>query len=187
MDAKQFLDFLGRAGNLKWVPRHCVTRDGRRESVAEHCWRLALTALLLEEEFPDLDMNRVVALCLVHDLGEAVTGDIPTFQKTREDEEVEQRAVETLLEGLEPAPRARVRELFRELDAGQTPEARLLRALDKLEAVVSHNESPLSTWEPLEYDLNVSHGLAEAAGFSAVAALREQARQDSLDKIRRGE
>ena len=42
-------------------------------------------AYLLQDEFPDLDMNKVIKMCLIHDLGECFTGDIPTFEKTDED------------------------------------------------------------------------------------------------------
>ena len=62
------------AERLKSVPRHCYTAEGERESVAAHAWRVALLALLLEKEQPDIDMRRVIELALVHDLGEAVTG-----------------------------------------------------------------------------------------------------------------
>ena len=187
MDAKQFLDFLHRAERLKCNTRHCVTSTSRPESVAEHSWRLALMALLLEKDFPQLDMVRVVEMCIIHDLGEAVTGDIPTFRKTEQDVQVENQAVEQLFSGLEPAAREKFTALFAEMDALETPEARLCKSLDKLEAVISHNESPLSSWEPLELELNVSYGIREAAEFPPVAALREQARQDTLEKIQKGE
>ena len=187
VDAKSFLAFLSQAERLKCNTRHCVTSTGRPESVAEHSWRTALMALLLAEEFPQFDINKVVAMCLVHDLGEAVTGDIPTFQKTQGDEAVEEKAVAELLLGLAPAPRARVRALFEEIARLDTPEARLFKALDRLEAVIAHNESPLSSWEPLEYDLNVTYGTREAAEFPPLAALREQVRLDTLEKIQKGE
>lgn len=107
MDTQRLLAFLSQAEQLKHRTRHNIGEDGRRESVAEHCWRAALMALLLEPEHPEIDCRRVMELCLVHDLGEAITGDIPTFRKTEEDEQREERAVEQLLELLEPAQRKR--------------------------------------------------------------------------------
>ena len=67
--------------------RHCFTAPGRAESVADHSWRIALMAMLLtgEEEFKSMDMNKVIRMCLIHDLGETFTGDIPAFQKTAAD------------------------------------------------------------------------------------------------------
>ena len=77
MEAKELLRVLHTAERLKDETRHCYTSGGRRESVAEHSWRLALTALFLRDEFPALDMDRVIRMCLIHDLGECFTGDIP--------------------------------------------------------------------------------------------------------------
>ena len=94
MDARELLNALHVAERLKDATRHCYTSGGRHESVAEHSWRLALMAFFLRDEFPEADMDRVVRMCLIHDLGEAFTGDIPTFEKTEADEQRE----ETLLD-----------------------------------------------------------------------------------------
>ena len=59
---------------LKDATRHCHTSGMRHESVAEHSWRLCLFAYFLKDEFPDLDMDRVIRMCLIHDLGECFTG-----------------------------------------------------------------------------------------------------------------
>ena len=93
MEAKELLRVLHTAERLKDETRHCYTSGGRRESVAEHSWRLALTALFLRDEFPALDMDRVIRMCLIHDLGECFTGDIPSFLKSGGDEERERSAV----------------------------------------------------------------------------------------------
>ena len=103
MEQRKFVEFLALAEKLKCNTRHSFTTSGRKESVAEHSWRLALMAMLCAEEYPHLDMNKVIRMCIVHDLGEAVTGDVPSFYKTKDHEAEESRAIETLLEGL-PAP-----------------------------------------------------------------------------------
>lgn len=103
MEAKELLRVLHTAERLKDETRHCYTSGGRRESVAEHSWRLALTALFLRDEFPALDMDRVIRMCLIHDLGECFTGDIPSFLKSGGDEERERSALETWVASL---PRA---------------------------------------------------------------------------------
>ena len=84
-----FLDFMGKMEKLKSVPRHCVTSDGVTEVVAAHCWRMALMALMLKDEIPEVDMDKVIHMCLLHDIGEAVTGDIPSFEKTQKHEKTE--------------------------------------------------------------------------------------------------
>jgi len=104
MDIRAYLNFLAVAEKLKCNTRHSWTSTGRHESVAEHSWRLALMAYLVKDEFPELDMDRVIQMCLFHDMGEAVTGDIPAFEKSQADEETEKTAVSRLAEML-PAPR----------------------------------------------------------------------------------
>ena len=89
MNAREYLEILHVAERLKDTPRHCTTANRRTESVAEHSWRIALMAFLLRHEFPDLDIDKVVGMCLIHDLGECFTGDIPTFIKTDSDRNTE--------------------------------------------------------------------------------------------------
>ena len=73
MEIRRLLDFLKTAEQLKCNTRHSYTSSGRLESVAEHSWRLALMAMLVGDEFPELDMDKVIKMCLIHDMGEAIT------------------------------------------------------------------------------------------------------------------
>ena len=121
MEPNKLLDILHTAERLKDTLRHCDTSKGRRESVAEHSWRLALMAFFLRDEFPDTDMDRVIRMCLIHDLGECFTGDIPSFNKTAADEEQEDRLLHRWVDSL-PAPYAReMHELYRR---GYTPKVK---------------------------------------------------------------
>lgn len=165
MEPKQLLNILAVAEKLKCTTRHCYTSSGRHESVAEHSWRIALMAMLLNDEFPGVDMNRVIRMCLIHDLGEAFTGDIPTFLKTEADTLEEDRLFDRWVDTLPDANRREFRGLLQEMEALETQEAKLYKALDKMEAVIQHNESDLSTWLPLEYDLQLTYG-AENVKFS---------------------
>lgn len=183
MEPKEFLAFLARLEKLKCNTRHFWTSSGRHESVAEHSWRLAMLAMLLRDALPEVDMDKVLRMCLIHDVGEAVTGDIPSFQKTDANEETERQAIAELLSPLPDGLRGELTALFAEMDALATPEARVYKALDKLEVVVQHNEAPLDTWLPLEYELNQTYGIPETAPFPPLAALREQARLDTLAKL----
>lgn len=186
MDARKLLDILSVAERLKDATRHCYTSGGRRESVAEHCWRTALMAYFVRDEFPEIDLEKLLKLCLIHDLGEAFTGDIPTFQKTQADRNRERDLLQEWLRSL-PEPFTReMTELFRELDALQTPEAKICKALDNLEALIQHNESDLKTWLPLEYDLQMTYGNDNVAFSDYLTHLRDEVRSDSRQKIEQG-
>lgn len=165
MKPEELIKILGVAEKLKCNTRHCYTSSGRQESVAEHSWRIALMAMLLTPEFPEADMNKVIRMCLIHDLGEAFTGDIPTFEKTEADSMREEALYDAWLDTLPDETRQEFRLLLREMNALETTEARIYKALDKMEAVISHNESDISTWLPLEYDLQLRYG-AENVQFS---------------------
>ena len=183
MEAKELLRVLHTAERLKDETRHCYTSGGRHESVAEHSWRLALTALFLRDEFPTLDIDRVIRMCLIHDLGECFTGDIPSFLKSGGDEERERSALETWVASL-PAPyNVELKTLYAEMDALETDEARLYKALDKLEAVIQHNESDIATWLPREYELNLTYADENVAFSDYLKRLREEIRRETRDKI----
>ena len=187
MDQRTFVTFLGVAEKLKCNTRHSYTTTGRKESVAEHSWRLALMAMLCADEYPHLDMNKVIKMCLIHDLGEAVTGDVPAFYKTDGHRAEEDKAVESLLASLPSPHREEFAALFGEMDAMETEEAKLYKALDNLEAVIAHNEADLSTWIPLEYTENLVYGEKNCAFSPWTAELRRLLKEDSLQKIERGQ
>lgn len=187
MEPRKFLDFLEILEKLKCNTRHSWTSSGRRESVAEHSYRLMAMAFLLKKEFPETDMNRVLEMCLVHDWGEAVTGDIPSFYKTGDDESKEEQAVNCLLKQLPPDTAKRISALFDEVREQKTEEAKIFAALDKLEAVIQHNEADISTWLPLERELNPIYGEEQAESIPYLREVRRLAKEDSLQKVREDE
>ena len=183
MKPEELLSVLHTANRLKDTTRHCWTPGNRHESVADHSWRLALTALFLRDECPTRDMDRVIRMCLIHDLGECFTGDIPSFLKSGGDEERERSALETWVASL-PAPYSvELKTLYAEMDALETDEARLYKALDKLEAVIQHNESDIATWLPREYELNLTYADENVAFSDYLKRLREEIRRETRDKI----
>lgn len=184
MEPKQLLSILQVAERLKCATRHCDTSTGRRESVAEHSWRLALMAMLVESEFPQLDMARVIKMCLIHDLGEAFTGDVPVFVKTEADTATEDAAFDRWLSSFPEPERGEWQALLQEMDALETGEARLYKALDQMEAVIQHNESDIASWLPLEYGLQLTHGWERARFSPYLTALREEVDRVTKEKIR---
>lgn len=165
MKYEEFLSILSVAEKLKCNTRHSDTSSGRRESVAEHSWRLALMAMLLEDEFPDTDINKVIKMCLIHDLGEAFTGDIATFNKTEEDSKAEDEIYRQWIADFPEPQKSEFQALLEEMLELQSGEAKLYKALDKMEAVIQHNEADIHSWIPLEYDLQLTYG-AEEVEFS---------------------
>ena len=163
MQQEELLSILSIAEKLKCNTRHSDTSSGRRESVAEHSWRLALMAMLLEDEFPDTDINKVIKMCLIHDLGEAFTGDIATFDKTKEDSEREEQLYLEWIDGFPEVQKKQFQNLLSEMSELETKEAKLYKALDKLEAVIQHNEADIASWLPLEYNLQLTYGAEETA------------------------
>lgn len=183
MDISALLDVLHTAEKLKDTTRHAYTSGGRHESVAEHTFRTALMAYFMKDEFPEADIDKVIKMCLIHDLGEAFTGDIPAFEKTASDSETEKRLLLEWLVHL-PAPyNSEMFDLYQEMLARQTLEAKLFKALDGLEAVIQHNEADLSTWSENEYSLNLTYAEDKCSFSPYLSKLREVIKAESIQKI----
>lgn len=184
MKPAELLEFLAMAEKLKCNTRHSYTSSGRHESVAEHSFRLALMAYMVSDEVPEIDTDKVIRMCLVHDLGEAITGDIPSFEKTDSDEAAENSAVSGFVNQLPEYWKKQLGEMYREMNELKTPEAKLYKALDKLEAVIQHNEADISTWLPLEYDLQLTYGIEECSFNEYINSLRDEVKSVSERKIK---
>ncbi len=185
MNVREYLEILHIAERLKDTPRHCTTTKRRTESVAEHSWRISLMAFLLKHEFEDVDINKVVDMCLIHDLGECFTGDIPTFIKTDSDREVEDSLLNQWVKSLPEELSGEIAALYKEMDAQETKEAKLYKSLDKLEALIQHNESPIDTWSENEYELNKTYAFDTVAFSEWLTELRKAILEDTLEKIKK--
>ena len=183
MDARALIDALTVAEKLKDTMRHCYTKNGRRESVAEHCWLMTLAAFWMKDEFPEADMDRVLKMCLIHDLGEAFTGDVPAFEKTASNEQEEKALLYGWVASLPGDIAKEMLSLYDEMEKRETLEAKIYKAVDGLEAVIQHNISDISTWLPLEYELNMTYAEDNVAFSEYLRALREEIRKDTLAKI----
>ena len=182
MSPKEYLAIVHCIAGLKERTRHAWMKSGRQESVAEHSWRMALMAYFLRDEFPTVDLTRVLLMALLHDSGEVFTGDIPTFEKTDADRAREHELRDEWIDAL-PAPyAAEVRSLFAEMDAMETEEAKIVKALDRMEAVITHNEGDPHTWLPLEYDLQRTYGVKEAAFTPVLKELRAEVNRE-VDEV----
>lgn len=167
------LAFLRAAEQLKNTHRSAWTSAGQPESVAEHTWRLCLMALLLADAFPGVDFARLVKICIIHDLGEAVGGDIPAIHQVPGESKAAQERAD-LLQLLQPLPerlRAEITALWDEYEAAATPEAKLAKALDKLETIMQHNQG--RNPPDFDYRFNLDYGKRHTRGNPLIEAVRE--------------
>jgi len=183
MEARTLIETLSVAERLKDTTRHCYTRNGRHESVAEHSWMMTLMAFFMKDEFPDVDMDKVIKMCIIHDLGEAFTGDIPTFEKTAANEQTEEDLLFRWVNSLPEKYASEMIALYDEMAKRETVEAKVYKAIDGLEALIQHNISDLSTWIPKEYELNKTYADDKVAFSEYMKTVREEVRKDTLKKI----
>ncbi|HEX8062229.1 MAG TPA: HD domain-containing protein [Allosphingosinicella sp.] len=152
------IDFLQSASALKDTLRTGRTASGRRESSADHSWRLCLLAMLLADDLEGVDLVRLLQLCLVHDLAEALTGDVPAPCQTAADgrKEREREALRELCAPLPDDLRQRIEALCAEYDAGASPESLMAKGLDKIETMLQH----LAGANPpgFDYRFNLTYG-----------------------------
>jgi putative hydrolase of HD superfamily len=183
MKARELLEALQIAERLKDETRHCYTKNGRHESVAEHSWMMTLMAYFMKDEFPEVDMDKVVRMCIIHDLGECFTGDIPTFHKTKAHEENEEKLLYSWVRTLPENYANEMIALYEEMAERKTIESKIYKAIDGLEALIQHNISDLSTWIPKEYELNKTYADDKVAFSEYLTELREEIRKDTMGKI----
>ena len=169
---KNRLAFLERAEGLKNAVRSAHSSGGRPESAAEHSWRLALMAMIFADEFAGLDLTRILKLCLVHDLGEAIHGDIPANLQTPDDgrAEAEREDLLDLVSGLDSGPRREIIELWEEYEGAASPEARLVKGLDKLETLIQHNQG--LNPPDFDYSFNLGYGQDRMDGHPLLPRIR---------------
>lgn len=152
------LEFLRDAEQLKSVIRSAHTSKGRDESTAEHTWRLCLMAMVFEDEFKDLNMLKVLKLCVIHDLGEAINGDVPAvhLQQFPNKSEQERADMLQLTESLDASMKGSILALWEEYEAGNTPEAKAVKAMDKLETILQHTQG--QNPPDFDYKFNLTYG-----------------------------
>lgn len=150
--------FIKEIENLKSVTRTAWTKTGRRESTAEHSWRLAMLLMVLREDFKDLDIDKAIKMSLVHDLGELYDGDISAKLQNDNDNKayMEEKAMRRMLTILPENLAENIYDLWKEYNECSTKEAKLVKAMDKLETIVQHNQG--NNPEDFDYEFNLQYG-----------------------------
>ncbi|MGH7719275.1 MAG: HD domain-containing protein [Gemmatimonadaceae bacterium] len=184
------LEFLRAAESLKTVTRSAYTSAGDQESVAEHTWRLCLMALVLAPELPGIDFAKLVKICLVHDLGEAIGGDVPAPEQARRAAAgatggkagAERRDLLQLLQPLPETLRTEIAALWDEYEAAVSPEAKLAKALDKLETILQHTQG--RNPRGFDYRFNLNYGRQHTTQPPLIAAIRAVLDRDTEQRAR---
>lgn len=147
---QQIVDFILELDKLKGVTRK--TRPlglGRYENSAEHSWQIALLALsLAPHAAAAIDLNRVIQMLLVHDIGEIETGDTMVYaEEGWEARKAAERAAVTRIFAMLPAPQgAPLLSLWQEFEDGDTPEARFAHAADRAMPVLLNLANEGQSW-----------------------------------------
>ena len=178
------VQFLRDAERLKNVYRTSWTSEGQPESTAAHSWRLCLSALVFAPNFPEVNVERLLKICIIHDLGEAIGGDIPAIHQNAAAPKAQQerRDLMTLLQSLPKALQDEIVELWDEYEAAQTPTAKVAKALDKLETLLQHNQG--ANPPDFDYLFNIGYARKFTDAVPLIAEIRkgidEETRQHAL-------
>jgi putative hydrolase of HD superfamily len=186
MDLKKIsgrLEFLREAEKLKDVLRSAHTSSGRTESTAEHSWRLCLMAIVFADELAGLDLLKVLKMCVIHDLGEAINGDIPAVNQAAFPDKSENERNDLLLltRALDDVLRNEILALWDDYEHAQSAEAKAVKALDKLETLLQHTQGQ----NPADFDyrFNLTYGQKHTSAEPIFAALRALIDHDTREKI----
>lgn len=161
---EKIFDFLHKIEKLKSTLRYNKTTSGRKETTAEHSWRLALITFIIADELKlNIDVNRTIKIALVHDLAEALTGDINAILiaegKFSKDEKEKQasEAIMNLQKTLPEVIGKEISDLWHEYNDCNTSEAKFVKALDKIETLTQLAESGYKIYDKPEFIANYAN------------------------------
>jgi putative hydrolase of HD superfamily len=183
-DLAGILEFLRAAEKLKDTTRTSWTSSGTRETVAAHTWRLSLMSLLFEQFFPDIDIAKLIKICIIHDLGEALGGDVSAVEQQHRPAKAAQERGD-LLKLLAPLPaylRQEITTLWDEYEAAASREAKIAKALDKLETIMQHNQG--QNPPDFDYRFNLDYGKQYTIGDPLIEAVREVLDRETEERAR---
>lgn len=167
------LSFMRKAENLKNTLRSAHTSNGRCESSAEHSWRLCLFVLVIGKFFEGINTDKLLKLAVVHDLGEAISGDIPAIHQsaTPGKSDMERQGMRELCSDLPPDLKTELLALWDEYEDASTPEAQIIKGLDKLETIIQHNQG--KNPPDFDYEFNLAYGQEYMGFHSLLTQVRE--------------
>ena len=150
-DLSNIVDFIKEIEKLKSVTRFNRTRDGRFENSAEHSWQSAMASIVLQDYYPEkLNMEKVISMLLIHDLGEIYAGDTWVFndEKKVHSHDRELESIEKTMRILPEEKYLNMKNSWLEFEKGQSAEARYARVIDALVPLINHLEVSELNYNP---------------------------------------
>lgn len=183
-EINDILNFIKEVEKLKNVTRTAWTSEGKQESVAEHSWRLAVLSLALADQFPGIDIGRVLGMCIIHDFGEIYDGDVSAKLEADPEGKLirEEQAVKKLIQKLPESVGQKIIELWSEYNSAETEESKLVKALDKMETIVQHNQG--KNPEDFDYVYNLQYGSKYGEYSETLKILRSLINRDTANKMK---
>ncbi|MCJ1777643.1 HD domain-containing protein [Mammaliicoccus sciuri] len=138
---KKQVEFIEEIEKLKTITRFNRTLDGRFENSAEHSWQVALTSIILKDYYPHkIDIEKVLSMLLIHDLGEIYAGDTWVFDDLKKSSahEKESQSIDKSLSILPIEQYSFLKESWIEFETGNSAEARYARVIDALVPLINH-------------------------------------------------
>lgn len=180
---QSILTFFKGTEQLKNTLRSAHTSSGRAESVAEHSWHLCLMIMLFEDQLKDIDMLRLIKLCIIHDLGEAISGDIPAIDQNPDEDKAQNERLDfiSLCAPLPQDLRDELLVLWGEYDAGVTPEAVMAKGFDKLETMLQHLVD--GTTGNIDFPFNLTYGLDRTDKHPLLQSIRALVDEQTNSRI----
>lgn len=180
-DIMKVLDFVNQAEQLKNTMRQCWSSTGKQESTAEHTWRLCLMVMLFEKYLPELDTLKLMKMCLIHDIAEIVDGDIPAIIKVPNKSQKERKNLIFLTKDLPLHLKEEILALWDDYENIGSLEAKVSKALDKLETLMQHNigENP----QNFDYNFNLTYGKQYTNEIEILKIVREIVDVQTYERI----
>ena len=150
-DLSNIVDFIKEIEKLKSVTRFNRTLDGRFENRAEHSWQSAMASIVLQDYYPEkLNMEKVISMLLIHDLGEIYAGDTWVFndEKKVHSHDRELESIEKTMRILPEEKYLNMKNSWLEFEKGQSAEARYARVIDALVPLINHLEVSELNYNP---------------------------------------
>lgn len=185
MDTKEILDFLHEIEKLKKELRHSWLSNGRQESVAEHTWRVVMMVLLMADKLDTkIDLTKSLKMAVIHDISEVFVGDMPAQNMSREEHKTrEEKAMLDFKNKYDSKIINEIYNLWVEFEKSESLEAKFVKALDKLEVRIQHNEADMKTWDDIEFPRSqfVADKPCEHDAF--LKEINDLVKKDSREKI----